>query len=137
MRRMMNRYEELLNKLQYIGVNSVVKYKEYNLDRHENKELTKEYIGLLQEVYKPGYTMNIEELHQYFGEHLSDEMYLQLSIVSGIRIIISCGTDDYGEIEYRVIDINSAFLDLGLQEIHIEENNINWENPNPYCFNQF
>lgn len=135
MRKMMSKYEELLERLQYIGVSSVVKYKEYILDRHENKVLTKEYTGLLQEIYQPGYIMNIEELHQYFGEYLDNETYMQLSVVSGIRLILSCGTDEYGEMEYKVIDINSAFLDMGLQEIEIEESNINWAASSPYCFN--
>ena len=110
-------YENLIST---ICAGSVIKFKEYNLDRHEHKRLVLSIDGaVVQECIPPNQALPKDLLFQYYGTELDDTAYLQLSSLNAFRVVIIVGTDEESKPIYQVLTISKDFYENGLQQIEI------------------
>lgn len=100
--------------------NSVLTFKEYELDRHERKRLTYE-IGPapVECVVLPNQPLCRADLEKYYGSELSDLDYCQLACMSDFRFILRVGIDEENQPVYKPILINQDFFNMGLQTVEL------------------
>ena len=109
---------------------SVIKFKEYSLDRHERKKLSLEIDGaVVQDIIGANQPISKDLMVRYYGEGLDDTTYLQLSSVNCMRVVLIVGNTEDNQPIYKVILFNQDFYNLGLQEIEVI-NEVSLNEPN-------
>lgn len=117
--------------VQSIKEGSVVTFKEYTLDRHEQKHLSLSIDGaVVQRVFQANENLNKDTLMEIYGENLSDTDYLQLSCMNCPRIVLGLGLDEDGQLKIKVVILNKDFYNMGSQEITVINESQIAEEPN-------
>lgn len=117
--------------IQSIKEGSVVSFKEYTLDRHEQKHLSLSIEGaVVQRVFQANENLNRDTLVEYYGEDLSDTDYLQLSCMNCPRVALGLGLDEDGQLKIKVVILNKDFYTMGSQEITVINESQIAEEPN-------
>lgn len=109
-------YENIVN----IPTKSTVEFKQYTLDRHENKKLEESVVGELFAVIPPLEQLNSDLIETYY-KGVSHEYYPALSQSPDTRLVITVGYDRMGIPIYKTISINKYFNSIGLQTIEYKE----------------
>ena len=109
-------YGDIVN----IPIKSMVEFKQYSLDRHENKKLEDTVVGELFTIIPSCEQLSLELLETYY-KGVSSEHYTALSYSPDIRLVIIIGNDRMGIPIYKTISINSYFYSVGLQTIEYKE----------------
>ena len=103
-----------------IHKNSVITFREYNIDRHEHKHLSLEIdSAVVQYVIPAGESIDREKLEKLYGEGLDEVDYLQLSTMNCPRIVVGVGLDDNNQLKLQAITLNKDFYNLGIQTIDV------------------
>lgn len=103
-----------------IHKNSVITFREYNLDRHEHKHLALEISNaVVQEVIPAGESLDRIKLEKLYGEGLDEVDYLQLSTMNCPRIVVSVGLDEDNQLKLQAITLNKDFYNLGVQTLDV------------------
>lgn len=107
-------YEEVLT---HLIPGSLITFKEYKLDRHENRKLVYsiERVGVYK-VIPANTTLTKAELDNLFSTELSEEDYLQLAKQNCFRFVVITAVQD-NNFEYTVISFTKDYYNTGLQEI--------------------
>ena len=100
---------------------SVVRFKEFILDRHENKKLSKEVEGILLTVVTPEQSLDGETLKIYYPD-MDESQHPILSLQPFYRLVLEVGTNRLGLPVYTTVHPNKYFMMVGLQEVDWEEN---------------
>lgn len=106
-----------------IPLKSLVHFKEYELDRHDNKKLKIQVDGELFTVIPPEDCLNNEFIALYY-KGVSEESYPSLSYSSFIRLVLIVGTDKNGMPAYKTVELNPYYMLVRLQEVEYEENHL-------------
>ena len=108
--------------MQKLHPGAVLTFREYTLDRRENRRLACEIKDvIIQMIIQPNQQLSRDDLILYYGDGLSDTDYLQLSSVNCLRVVVITGVNEESNPQYKVIMINRDFYMMGLQEVSIIE----------------
>ena len=108
--------------MQKLHPGAVLTFREYTLDRRENRRLACEIKDVvIQMIIQPNQQLSRDDLILYYGDGMSDTDYLQLSSINCLRVVVIAGVDEESNPQYRVIMINRDFYMMGLQEVSIIE----------------
>ena len=100
---------------------SVVHFKEFTLDRHEKKKLSKEVKGILLTIITPEQSLDGEILKMYYPD-TDENQHPILSLQPFYRLVLETGTNRLGMPVYTTVHTNKYFMLVGLQEIDWKEN---------------
>lgn len=103
-----------------IPIKSLVHFKEYELDRHENKKLRIQVDGELATIIKPEEKLNKDLIEVYY-RGLSPESYPMVSSHPFIRLVLIVGSDRMGVPIYRVVSLNKYYMSVALQTLEYEK----------------
>lgn len=120
-------YEQSSN----IPLQSLIEFKEYELDRHENKKVRVDVSGVLHAIIAPNEKLSSDLIEVYY-KGVSEEVYPVLSCNPFVRLVLTIGTDKIGSPIYRVIALNTYYMSVGLQDLEYEEQ----FTPQPELLNQ-
>ena len=123
----MNDYDSLIRS---VHAGSVIRFREYNLDRRENKRLVLDIDGaVVHDVVPANRAVAKDLLIRYYGDGLDDTTYLQLSTVNCVRLVLIMSVDEDSNPIYKVIVFNRDFYEMGLQVLEVV-NEVNMNEPN-------
>ena len=113
---MLAKYEDSFN----IPLKSAVHFKEYILDRHENKKLRNQTDGILSAIIKPEDSLSCDEIATYY-QNVPQQFHINLSRDAFVRLVLDVGQDRQGMPIYRVVSLNKYYMMVGLQELEYEQ----------------
>ena len=108
-------------QLSSIPLNSLIHFKEYELDRHDKRKLKTQVDGTLFTVIQPEESLNKELIDLYY-KGISESFYPSLSCSSFTRFVLMTGTDKAGMPVYKTIELNPYYMLVKLQTVEYEEN---------------
>lgn len=109
-------YEQAL----LIPLGTKLSYKEYSLDRHENKKLEYSIQDFyLERIIPKEFKLNIDELVLYLGD-APDEDYLAHSYSTVCRMVLSKEIVQQHKKEYVILELVPYFFETGLQVLDID-----------------
>lgn len=90
--------------MQKLHPGAVLTFREYTLDRRENRRLACEIKDVvIHMVIQPNQQLSRDDLILYYGGGLSDTDYLQLSSVNCLRVVVITGVNEESNPQYKVI----------------------------------
>lgn len=112
----MVKYEELST----IPTGSLVRYKEYKLDRHERLKLNGEIEGTLFLFIPAGTALSADEIKTYYNIK-GDEGIQVLSNTPHHRLVVQVGFDKQNIPIYSTINLIEYFMSEGHQTVEYED----------------
>lgn len=104
-----------------IPLNSVIKFIQYKLDRHEKKSVDIVIEGILFAVITPETQLDAGLIQTYYPE--AEEFdYPALSYQPFYRLVVTTGEDKRGLPIYKTIHLNKYFMIVGIQTLEFREN---------------
>lgn len=101
-----------------LNINSIVKFKEYIIGRHEERILSKEITGKLLFIVEPQIGLNNEEISQFYPG-ISEEYYYVLSTCPFYRLVLNVGVNPQNTEVIETVEMNELYMTMNLQELEV------------------
>lgn len=98
---------------------SVIGFHEYRLEHGRRYESLSIPRAVVHEVWPANSTQSLETIERYYGEGLDPVTMRQLSWSNDVRLVLDLGTNQYGQMDVKVITLVPYFMETGLQDIDI------------------
>lgn len=113
----LEKYEDI----QDVPCGSNILFQEYTINPRNNKiQKSVEIRGNLQRIVDKSDKLSLEELQQYYPDIQDSEDFVSLSEYPYFRLVLIVGTNVVGIPIYKVVHINSYFLQTKLQRLQYE-----------------
>ena len=101
-----------------IKVGSTIDFVEYSIDRHERKhESVRIENAIVRDIFPANHVVDIDRITEIYSEDVSDDERRALTISGSTRILVSLGTDEYGNDMVKMLNLVDYFYKVGQQEI--------------------